>query len=75
MGISKKILLIIFLFSVCFISAQTTTDTLIIKGKMFVRHIVKPNETYNSISKKYNVSTKELKLYNKVIQNNKIEIN
>ena len=32
---------------------------------MFVRHIVKPNETYNSISKKYNVSTKELKLYNK----------
>ena len=31
---------------------------------MFVRHIVKPNETYNSISKKYNVSTKELKLYN-----------
>ena len=65
MGISKKILLIIFLFSVCFISAQTTTDTLIIKGKMFARHIVKPNETYNSISKKYNVSTKELKLYNK----------
>jgi LysM repeat protein len=64
MGINKKILLIIFLFSVCFISAQTTTDTLIIKGMMFVRHIVKPNETYNSISKKYNVSTKELKLYN-----------
>ena len=32
---------------------------------MFVRHIVKPNENYNSISKKYNVSTKELKLYNK----------
>ncbi len=27
-------------------------------------HTFVPNETYNSISKKYNVSTKELKLYN-----------
>jgi len=65
MGISKKILLIILLFSVCSISAQTTGDTLIVKGKMFVRHIVKPNESYNTISRKYNISTEELKLHNK----------
>ncbi len=65
MGIIKKILLVILLFSVCFISAQTTGDTLIVKGTSYIRHIVKPNESYNTISRKYNVSIQELKLHNK----------
>ena len=65
MGIIKKILIVILLFSVCFISAQTTGDTLIVKGTMYIRHIVNPNESYNTISRKYNVSIQELKLHNK----------
>ena len=65
MGIIKKILIVILLFSVCFISAQTTGDTLIVKGTMNIRHIVNPNESYNTISRKYNVSIQELKLHNK----------
>ena len=65
MGIIKKILIVILLFSVCFISAQTTGDTLIVKGTMYIRYIVNPNESYNTISRKYNVSIQELKLHNK----------
>jgi len=71
MGIIKKILLVILLFSVCFTSAQTTSDTLIVKGKMYVRHIVKPNETYASISKKYIVSIKDILMSNKNVSKSK----
>ena len=65
MGIIKKILFIILLFFVCETFAQTTGDTLIVKKNMYIRHIVKPTETYNTISKKYKVSVEELKLHNK----------
>ena len=65
MGIIKKILFIILLFFVCETFAQTTGDTLIVKGNMYIRHIVKPTETYNTISKKYKVSVEELRLHNK----------
>ena len=65
MGIIKKILFIIFLFFVCQTLAQTTGDTLIVKGNMYIQHIVKTTETYNTISKKYKVSIEELKLHNK----------
>ena len=65
MGIIKKILFIILLFFVCQTLAQTTGDTLIVKGNMYIQHIVKPTETYNTISKKYKVSIEELKLHNK----------
>ena len=65
MGIIKKILFIILLFCVCQTLAQTTIDTLIVKGNMYIQHIVKPTETYNTISKKYKVSVEELKLHNK----------
>jgi LysM repeat protein len=65
MGITKKILFIILLFCVCQTLAQTTRDTLIVKGNMYIQHIVKPTETYNTISKKYKVSVEELKLHNR----------
>ena len=65
MGIIKKILFIILLFFVCQTLAQTTGDTLIVKGNMYIQHIVKTTETYNTISKKYKVSIEELKLHNK----------
>ena len=50
---------------VCETFAQTTGDTLIVKGNMYIRHIVKPTETYDTISKKYKVSVEELILHNK----------
>ena len=65
MGIIKKILFIILLFFVCKTFAQTTGDTLIVQGNMYIRHIVKSTETYNTISRKYKVSVEELKLHNK----------
>ncbi len=65
MGIIKKILFIILLFFVCQTLAQTTGDTLIIEGSMYVQHIVKPTESYNKISKKYKVSVEELRLHNR----------
>lgn len=65
MGIIKKTVFFFSLFLVCTLSAQTTGDTLIIKGQMYIRHIVKPTETYNILSEKYKVSVEELKSHNK----------
>ena len=65
MGIVKKIAFFFSFFLVCTLLAQTTTDTLIVKGQMHIKHIVKPTETYKSISKEYKISEEELKKHNK----------
>lgn len=65
MGIIKKITLFFLFFCFCTLSAQTTTDTLIVKGQMYVKHIVKPTETYKSIAVHYKVNLEELKRHNK----------
>jgi len=65
MGIIKQIILVFFIFFFGKVSAQKSGDSLIVKGNMYITHIVQPNETYISISKKYNVSIDELKLHNK----------
>ena len=65
MGIIKQIILVFFIFFFGKVSAQKSGDSLIVKGNMYITHIVQPNETYISISNKYNVSIDELKLHNK----------
>ena len=65
MGIVKKIAFFFLFFCFCTLSAQTTTDTLIVKGQMYVKHIVKPTETYKSIAAHYKVNIEELKRHNK----------
>jgi len=64
MGIIKQIILVFFIFIFGNLSAQKSGDSLIVKGNMYITHIIQPNETYMSISKKYNVSINELRLHN-----------
>ncbi|MEE2700436.1 MAG: LysM peptidoglycan-binding domain-containing protein [Bacteroidota bacterium] len=65
MGIVKKIAFFFLLVFFCPIWAQTTTDTLLVKGQMYIKHIVKPSETYKSIAVHYKINVEELKLHNR----------
>ena len=57
MGIIKKIVFIFFVLFTVQTSAQTKQDTIVLKGKMYVYHTVKPNETYQTIASKYYVNS------------------
>lgn len=69
MGIVKKIGFFVSLFFLCTLSAKnTTTDTLVVKGQMYIKHIVKPTETYKSIAAEYKVGVEHLKFHNKNVK-------
>ena len=68
MGIVKKIGFFVSLFFLCTLSAKTTTDTLVVKGQMYIKHIVQPTETYKSIAAEYKVGIEDLKFHNKNVK-------
>ena len=68
MGIIKKIVFIFFVLFTVQTSAQTKQDTIVLKGKMYVYHTVKPNETYQTIASKYYVNSNELRKSNKNVK-------
>ncbi|SOD13278.1 LysM peptidoglycan-binding domain-containing protein [Pedobacter xixiisoli] len=63
----KRYILITALFGSATAYANTPLDSIGVennKGKKLILHKVDPKETYYSISRRYNVSTKELQTYN-----------
>ena len=63
MGVVKRIGFFIFCF--CAFSAQTATDTLVVKGQMYIQYVVKATDTYKSIAAQDKVNIENLKLHNK----------
>ena len=64
MGIVYRFTIIIFCFSLK--QSFSIGDTIFIDNSYFIKHIVQSNETFGSISNKYNVSIKEIIEHNDI---------
>ena len=60
MGIIRKILVLFLLLSVFVLSGQTTTDTILFDGDIYVKHIVNAGESLKSIANLHKVKTADI---------------